>query len=80
MQAFDGSLATKWLHFSEEDGCAARLEYWLHLQPGAEAATVLRYALTSAKDNAERDPRDWTLEGLPADADDAGMLRDVMRL
>lgn len=48
------------------------------LQPDVEPAAVLRYALTSARDAFERDPRDWTLEGLPADADDAGGLQDVM--
>ncbi len=76
MQAFDGNAATKWLTFSEEAGRAAQLEYWLH--PGVEPAFVLHYALTSARDAFERDPRDWTLEGLPDGADEAGVLQGAL--
>ena len=77
-QAFDGDAATKWLTFSKEAGRAAQLEYWL--QPGDKPAAVLRYALTFARDACEHDPRNWTLEGLPADADDAGELQDEMHI
>lgn len=69
MQAFDGSAATKWLDFGAAGGGSAWLEY--RLPPSAAPAAVLRYALTSANDAPERDPRDWALEGLPAD-DEAG--------
>ncbi|KAK9846350.1 hypothetical protein WJX81_002052 [Elliptochloris bilobata] len=71
-RAFDGSLATKWLDFGAAGGGTAWLEYIL--PPGREPAAVLRYVLTSANDAPERDPRDWKLEGLPANdrADDSG--------
>lgn len=81
MQAFDGNVKTKWLaFFNEETGCDARLEYWL--QPGVPPAAVLRYVLTSGNDNPQRDPRDWTLEGLPpgVEADDAGVPGHIMRV
>ena len=65
MQAFDGSAATKWLDFGAAGGGSAWLEY--RLPPSTPIAAVLRYALTSADDAPERDPRDWALEGLPAD-------------
>ena len=50
----DGSPDSKWLAF-DPDG-------WVELEL-AEPATIVRYALTSANDHAERDPRDWTLKG-----------------
>ncbi|MGV9275040.1 GH92 family glycosyl hydrolase [Streptomyces griseosporeus] len=50
----DGEPSTKWLTF-EPTGWA---EFDLD---GAQ--TVRTYALTSANDHAERDPRDWTLKG-----------------
>lgn len=65
MQAFDGSAATKWLDFGAAGGGSAWLEY--RLPPSTAPAAVLRYSLTSADDAPERDPRDWALEGLPAD-------------
>ena len=68
-QAFDGSAATKWLDFGAAGGGSAWLEY--RLPPSSAPAAVLRYALTSADDAPERDPRDWALEGRPAD-DEAG--------
>ncbi len=69
-QAFDGVTSTKWLDFGAAGGGTAWLEY--RLPPGAPAATVLRYALTSADDAPERDPRDWTLEGLLDDGEASG--------
>ncbi|MDQ0906976.1 putative alpha-1,2-mannosidase [Streptomyces canus] len=50
----DGEPGTKWLAF-ESTGWA---EFDL-----AEPLKVVTYALTSANDFAERDPRDWTLKG-----------------
>jgi hypothetical protein len=50
----DGSAQTKWLVF-EETG-------WVELEL-SEPVAVVHYALTSANDAAERDPKDWTLSG-----------------
>nr|WP_239079919.1 GH92 family glycosyl hydrolase [Actinoplanes brasiliensis] len=50
----DGDEATKWL----VDTPTSWAQYTLD-----EPAEVLRYALTSANDAPERDPRDWNLQG-----------------
>ncbi|WP_232323612.1 GH92 family glycosyl hydrolase [Catenuloplanes japonicus] len=50
----DGDLGTKWLAFATTGWAQARLDTPL---------TVTTYALTSANDVPERDPRDWTLQG-----------------
>src|SRR5215207_5027124 len=50
----DGSPDSKWLDFNPTG--------WVELELGAPV-TVVRYALTSANDSPERDPRDWTLQG-----------------
>ncbi|MFI8190102.1 GH92 family glycosyl hydrolase [Streptomyces sp. NPDC085946] len=50
----DGEPSTKWLVF-ESAG-------WAEFDLDAPVR-VARYALTSANDHAERDPRDWTLKG-----------------
>ncbi|WP_335940191.1 GH92 family glycosyl hydrolase [Streptomyces sp. PTD5-9] len=50
----DGAPATKWLAFAT----TAWVEFDL-----AEPVKAVTYALTSADDHAERDPRDWTLQG-----------------
>ncbi|WP_285745098.1 GH92 family glycosyl hydrolase [Lentzea sp. NBRC 105346] len=50
----DGSANTKWLTFST----TGWVRYGLR-----EAVTVKKYALTSANDVPERDPKDWTLQG-----------------
>ena len=52
--AVDGDVNSKWLAF-EETG-------WLHIELD-EPIEVVRYALTSANDAAERDPREWSLQG-----------------
>ncbi|WP_181383846.1 GH92 family glycosyl hydrolase [Streptomyces sp. NWU339] len=56
----DGEPSTKWLAF-ESTGWA---EFDLD-----KPVRAVRYALTSANDHAERDPRDWTLKG-SADGED----------
>lgn len=53
-QAFDGDKGTKWLTFD--------VTGWLQARVG-EPLSVNRYALTSANDVPERDPRDWQLLG-----------------
>ncbi|MEU6391013.1 GH92 family glycosyl hydrolase [Streptomyces sp. NPDC046939] len=50
----DGESTSKWLAFTP----TAWIEYDLD-----EPAKVTKYALTSANDHDERDPRDWTLKG-----------------
>lgn len=50
----DGESGTKWLSFSP----TAWVEFDL-----AEPVKVVTYALTSADDHDERDPKDWTLQG-----------------
>ncbi len=50
----DGSLDTKWLAAAP----TARVDFTL-----AQSATVMAYALTSANDEPDRDPVDWTLSG-----------------
>ncbi|MFE9023465.1 GH92 family glycosyl hydrolase [Streptomyces sp. NPDC007808] len=50
----DGEPSSKWLVF-EPTG-------WVEFDMD-KPVRVLRYALTSANDHAERDPRDWTLKG-----------------
>lgn len=50
----DGEASTKWLVFESSGWVAFEL---------AEPVAVVHYALTSANDAPERDPRDWTLQG-----------------
>ena len=54
-QAFDGNPETKWLDFSPEGS-------WIQYAYDTPIV-VSRYAITSANDGAERDPRDWQLLG-----------------
>ena len=51
---FDGDKGTKWLTFATTG--------WVQAQLRAPR-TVTNYALTSANDVPERDPKDWTLQG-----------------
>src|SRR4051794_8102209 len=50
----DGSSDSKWLDFSPTS--------WVELEL-AQPVKVVRYALTSANDAPDRDPKDWTLQG-----------------
>ncbi|MEO3815966.1 GH92 family glycosyl hydrolase [Plantactinospora sp. B24E8] len=50
----DQNISTKWLAFASSGWIRVRLD---------EPAAIVHYALTSANDAAERDPRDWTLQG-----------------
>jgi len=52
--AADGDTNTKWLAFTSTGWIAYRL---------AEPAAVVHYAITSANDAPDRDPRDWELQG-----------------
>jgi predicted alpha-1,2-mannosidase len=53
-QIFDGDKGTKWLTFATTGWVQAKL---------AAPLTVSAYALTSANDVPERDPKDWQLQG-----------------
>jgi len=53
-KAVDGDVNSKWLAFQPTG--------WVNLT-FAKATTVKRYALTSANDAPERDPRDWEFQG-----------------
>ncbi len=53
-QLIDGDVTTKWLAFEPTA--------WIELRL-SEPEAVVKYALTSANDYPERDPRDWTLSG-----------------
>ena len=53
-QVFDGDKGTKWLTFATTGWVQAKL---------ATPLTVQKYALTSANDVPERDPKDWQLLG-----------------
>lgn len=55
--AFDGNAATAW---STDGATTGALTYRL---PGAAAAIVTRYTVTSASGSAAADPRDWVFEG-----------------
>ena len=54
VQAFDGNKGTKWLHFGAQA--------WLQVEL-SQAKKPTAYALTSANDMEERDPKDWVLQG-----------------
>jgi arylsulfatase A-like enzyme len=53
--AFDGDANTKWLDFSLQGS-------WIQFKHDAPVA-VSGYAITSANDGPERDPKDWELQG-----------------
>ncbi len=50
----DGNANSKWLAFQSTGWAQYRL---------SEPIAVMRYALTSANDASDRDPRDWSLQG-----------------
>ncbi|MDN5727077.1 MAG: discoidin domain-containing protein, partial [Propionibacteriales bacterium] len=52
-QLMDGSVESKWLAFARTGWVEVRL---------AEPVAVRHYALTSANDAPERDPKDWTIQ------------------
>jgi hypothetical protein len=67
-EAFDGDDQTKWLDFSPTGS-------WIQWHYGGSMApTVKQYAITSANDFPERDPKDWNLLG----SNDQGDTWDVL--
>jgi hypothetical protein len=65
LQAFDDSLATKWLDFSVPDG-TSNFSWIQYLYPGSASNVVNRYTIASANDAPERDPADWNFYGVDA--------------
>ena len=63
VQAFDGSSGSKWLDFGAGGGAPAWLE--AAITTPAAGARLTGYALVSAGDAPEREPREWVVEGLP---------------
>jgi predicted alpha-1,2-mannosidase len=55
-QLVDGDRGTKWLAFAQTGFVQVKL---------AMPIAVMSYAVTSANDVPERDPKDWTLQGSP---------------
>jgi outer membrane protein assembly factor BamB len=56
VHAFDGEADTKWLDFSPAGS-------WIQYDFRKAPRVVTAYAITSANDGPERDPRDWQLKG-----------------
>lgn len=75
LQAFDGSVHTKWLDF----GGAGNQETWLEYALGADRqpVAVASYELTSANDSPERDPKNFILEGA-LDGSGTTMTHDLL--
>ena len=61
--AFDNLIGTKWVDLVVPNG-SANYSWIQYLYPGTETHVVNQYALTSALDSPERDPRDWRFYGV----------------
>ena len=61
--AFDNLASTKWVDLIVPNG-SSNSSWIQYLYPGSETHVVNQYALTSASDSPERDPRDWRLYGV----------------
>jgi hypothetical protein len=61
--AFDSIASTKWVDLVVPNG-SSNYSWIQYLYPGSETHVVNQYALTSAGDSPERDPRDWHLYGV----------------
>jgi hypothetical protein len=64
-KAFDGDTQTKWVDLVVPNG-TANFSWIQYTYPGTETHVVTQYALTSATNTPERDPRDWNLYGVDA--------------
>ncbi|KAF5839392.1 hypothetical protein DUNSADRAFT_963 [Dunaliella salina] len=82
VNAFDGSVLNKWLDFGGGGlGGSAWLELRLMDTQGALASSpLLSYDIVSANDCPERDPRDWVVEGLSLQDEQAGNLADAWQI
>ncbi len=63
--AFDGNSATKWLDLVVPNG-TTNFSWIQYAYPVNETRYVNRYAITSASDAPERDPKDWKFYGVDA--------------
>ncbi len=70
-EAFDGDVNTKWRDFSMIANGSSYIQY---RYIGGATATVTEYAITSANNAQERDPKDWDLLG----SNDEGATWDVL--
>ena len=62
---FDGRVDTKWLDWAPNERTRASWVQWQYADPAKTRIrkTIHQYALTSANDFPQRDPRDWRLLG-----------------
>ena len=63
--AFDGNTSTKWRDLIVPNG-TTNFSWIQYVYPGAATHLVNQYAVTSAIDAPERDPKDWHLYGVDA--------------
>ncbi|MCX6875838.1 MAG: aryl-sulfate sulfotransferase [Verrucomicrobia bacterium] len=63
--AFDGDATTKWVDLVVPNG-SANFSWIQYAYPGIETHMVNQYAITSANDAPERDPKDWRFYGVTA--------------
>ena len=61
--AFDNLNGTKWADLVVPNG-SANYSWIQYLYPGSETHVINQYAITSASDYPERDPRDWRFYGV----------------
>ena len=66
-KAFDGNSSTKWVDLVVPNGSTG-FSWIQYVYPGIETRYVNQYAITSAADFPERDPRDWRFYGVDASA------------
>ena len=59
------NFGTKWVDLVVPNG-SANYSWIQYLYPGSETHVVNQYAITSASDSPERDPRDWRFYGVDA--------------
>lgn len=74
--AFDGRLDTKWLDFNGCKSNSSWLEY--RVLPAMDAVALTRYALTSANDAEERDPKHVVMEAYDEEKNDWVILDERM--
>jgi len=62
-KAFDANPNNQWRDLIVPDG-SANFSWIQYVYPGSETHVVNKYAITSASDAPERDPRDWNVYGV----------------
>ncbi len=74
-QAFDGEVSSKWFAHRSRIPAGDKRCGWVLIEPLAERRTVGSYALSSANDLFERDPKAWRLVGIAADGSERELDR-----